>query len=84
MHALLGIDAACLRQTPLPDQALVLGFRKEADGLLSRARIPLVLRRRDFDTASLWTQAEERAWDLYALVSGEAAGMLRRDGAVIV
>lgn len=84
-HALLGLTAAHLAETPLPPPWL-LGFRQEARPLISllSSRSRLLTRSADLNPAEPWFAAESRAADLWALGAGLPAGLARTQGVAIV
>ena len=78
----LGADAFT---SDLPNEAMLLGVRKDALPLLHRlgkARIPIVVRARELHSP-LW-ETEARAWDLWALGAGLPGGLLYTKGIVQV
>lgn len=81
-QALLGITQADLDAQPLPDAALLLGFRRDAEGLLARlsgGRLPLLTRAASYPDCR-WMAIEALAYDLWALPCGMPSGMLFTQG----
>ena len=85
MHALLGITSAQLEAEPLPTHAILLGYRKSREDLLSRLSgqsLPLIVRRKDLPMELTWAQTEQRAWDLHSFLCRMPSGMLHRQGII--
>lgn len=83
-HALLGFTDELLRRHPLPDAAWLLGLRRDAGDLFPHIRqsgnLPVIGKAADFDRSSAWFSAELRAYDIWALGAGQAAGLGLRQG----
>lgn len=77
-HALLGITAEQLAAEPLPTAAWLLGFRQEARPLLSHLKksgFPIIGKAADYTEREAWFRTELAAYDLWALGSGQGAGL---------
>lgn len=86
-HALLGFTESQLRALPLPEEAWLLGFRREAAPLLTclsqRSRLRLLSRASELDPQIPWINAEMHAHDVWALGAGLPAGLMRSQGVTI-
>ncbi|MBQ7455063.1 MAG: nucleotidyltransferase family protein [Clostridia bacterium] len=81
-HVLLGTDAKLL--SPLPTRAYVLGFRREASGLLKSSDSLALLPSLPTRAADAECALDARAADLWALGAGQPFGSLYRCKPVIV
>lgn len=81
-QAMLGITQADLDAHPLPDAALLLGFRRGAEPVLARlsgGKLPLLTRASAYPHER-WLAIESLAYDLWALPCALPCGMLFTQG----
>ena len=87
-HAQLGFTAEQLTSSPLPEAALLLGFRREKQEIFTHFKqhgtIPVLSKAADADRSAPWFQAEMRAYDVWALGVGMPAGMLLTQGVSVL
>lgn len=86
-HALLHITADLLEAYPRPPYVRLLGFRREAEGLLSRfrqSRVPVVAKAADGDRNHPLYRLDMEAYDLWALGAGLPAGLMLRSGVTVI
>ena len=86
-HALLDMSADLLSRHPHPEYVRLLGLRKEDGDLTAQFRqsgIPVISKAADGDRMSECYQLDLRAYDLWALGAGVSAGLMLRQGVVIV
>ena len=87
-HAFLGFTGDFLESTPLPDAAMLLGFRKDQRQLFThfkeKGALPIISKAADADRTSPWFQAEMHAYDIWALGAGLPAGMLLTQGISVI
>ncbi len=87
-HALLGLTDGMLAAEDAPQAAMLLGFRRDARGLLAHFKengtLPIWGKAADFDRASAWFRAEMRAYDLWALGAHLPAGLLLTQGIAVI
>ena len=84
-HALLDITQAQLNAEPLPDALWLLGLKDTALPLLSRLKqhgVPVISKAADASHGAAWFRTEILACDLWALGSGQEAGLAMRQGVV--
>lgn len=85
-HALLSMPDSLIANAS-PSYVRLLGLRKEAGALtalLKQGRIPVVAKASDGPMADPLYQLDLRAYELWALGSGQAGGLMLRQGTVIV
>jgi predicted nucleotidyltransferase len=85
-HGMLGVTERMLKENPLPTYVRLLGFRQEREGLLSLLRqssILVVAKAADGPVDEDAYRLDEKAYDLWALGAGEAAGLMYRQGVVV-
>ena len=87
-HALLGFTDDLLTTTPLPEAAMLLGFRRDKKELFAhfkeRSSLPILSKAADADRTAPWFQAEMRAHDIWALGTGLPAGLLLTQGVTVL
>lgn len=86
-HTLLGMTAQQLAAEPLPTAAWLLGFRQDARPLLAHLKksgFPIIGKAADYTGKEAWFRTELAAYDLWALGSGQGAGMGYTQGVVRV
>ena len=85
-HALLGFTEDDLQAHPLPEAAMLLGFRKDKRELFthiaSHGKLPIISRASDLRHHSHSFVLEDQAYDIWALGAGMATGLMRTQGIV--
>lgn len=85
-HALLGITGEQLASSPVPQAAMLLGFRKGSKDLFAHMKahgqLPIWGKAADFDRSAPWCRTEMLAYDLWALGAGLPAGHLLTQGII--
>ena len=87
-HALLGFTNEKLSAEPLPQAAWLLGFRREARELFqhfkAKATLPVISKAADLDRSLPWVADELRAYDIWALGTGQPAGLAMTQGIAVL
>lgn len=87
-HALLGLTDDFLSAQPVPEAAMLLGFRKDKRELFAHFRehstLPILSKAADYDRSAPWFAAECRAYDIWALGAGLPAGLAFTQGVTVI
>ena len=87
-HALLGMTGGSLAAMPLPEAAMLLGFRREKRELFAHFKangtLPILSKAADYDRSAPWFAAECRAYDVWALGAGLPAGLALTQGVTVL
>ncbi|MBE5778687.1 MAG: nucleotidyltransferase family protein [Clostridiales bacterium] len=84
---MLGMDSALLAQHPSPEYVRILGIRKDAKpllGQLGKSPFPLVSKAADGNLTNPLYQLDIQAYDLWALGARLPAGLMFRQGMVVL
>ena len=85
-HGMLGLTGRMLKENPLPAYVRLLGLRVGQEGLLSLLRqssLLVVSKAADGPLEEDAYRLDEKAYDLWALGAGEAAGLMYRQGVAV-
>lgn len=86
-HALLDMPHTLLDAHPHPEYVRLLGLRKDAGEVTAQfksSRVPVIAKAADGSRENPLYQLDLRAYDLWALGAGLPAGLMLRQGVVIV
>ena len=85
-HALLGFTEDDFQAHPLPEAAMLLGFRKDKRELFahisSHGKLPIISRASDMHNHGYCYVLEDRAYDIWSLGAGLPTGQMRTQGIV--